>query len=442
MTSIAVPLFSAVAVFCGAAAVDAAGRIEREFLSAIIFGGYGLAFGLAPAVVYWDGGPGVMGASVAAFLGAVGLIVGRTIARRAVGAPQPLNEWILFGEHRWRVGAGCAVVGLGGLLMFMYGSAGSIPSYLASGRFEFRLNPHSSIMSLAGLYLIPFVGVPALMLAAARSRTFQVAGIVGGVLGAMLVFYLLKGTRSIPIGLLLGLGVMALMRAAVMRSGAGQRSFRPGAAIGIVGIAVAVSLVLPNLYQARTTLSDGEFDPVRALTGRSGSMEPRGSEGIFHQEPLNYAEFLVDVVQLYPRNHDFLWLYPLRRIAFFPLSSGGLKPGDTNRIIASALGRGANETTIPPSMPGEGYVVAGGYPGVFPWLVLYGFLLGLVEASLHRRTVALTVLGMGFGTSLLALRGQLYEIVLVAAVSLLVAEMVLRLTGNRQAWRWAADREF
>lgn len=203
--------------------------------------------------------------------------------------------------------------------------------------------------------------------------------------------------------------------------------------VAVAAAAIIAMVVLPNMYQARHLLSSEEVSAQDVLVGPSESASD-DEGGVFAQEPLNYSEFLQAAVVIFPANHDYLWVYPIRRIAFFPLKSSvdGLKPPDTNVAFAEAVGRGSNaKTTIPPSLPGEGYVVFGGVLGSGIWALLYGLGVGWLEAKMRKPYVALTVLSTGFPSALLALRGQFYELFLSLTLTLILCAVITRIVKPR-----------
>src|SRR3546814_8739481 len=62
------------------------------------------------------------------------------------GPPQELNLELLQGKGRWRIVLAAGSVGVLGVILFAYGTAGSLSGLFASSRFEFRLKPASPIM--------------------------------------------------------------------------------------------------------------------------------------------------------------------------------------------------------------------------------------------------------------------------------------------------------
>lgn len=374
--------------------IHSARNISSEFLSTILFGGFTLIYGVAP--LFLDSTQEsttsllVAGACLASL---IGLYLGRRLARETIGLPAPLDLTTLFGNKVRRILVLSFMVGVFGVAAFAYGAAGSIPAYMASGRFEFRLNPANSTLYLLGLYLLSFIGVPSLMLA--WQRRTRLLGLLFGLATALFAFYFLKGTRSLAIGVIIGAIILTSigMERSALRQGRSKNSTR---SLGVMLLAgIFMMMFLPNMYAARHQLSSGEINPTEVLFGpqdqaSSGPIEGSrsGVGSIFEQEPLNYAGFLNSATSIYPQQNDFLWAYPLRRVIFFPLPSGGIKPPDTNKVFAENIGKAGNSTTIPPSLPGEGYVVLGGVAGAGLWSLLYGFGLGWLEARLRRPTVA------------------------------------------------------
>lgn len=360
----------------------------------------------------------------------LGLIYGRKMARLLFGEASGLPGDDAFRSRLIRYGLITQAIGLAGAWSVAAGSAGSLSAYLASGRFEHRLDPSSGTLVILGIYLTPFLSTAPLLMTLSKSGKVRLVGIVFGLASAMAFFFFLKGTRSMSIGLLIGLVVLI----AIHRSG--HRDFTPTghrnlAAIVLAGIAAAV--ILPNMYDARKVLSTEEVSAQEVIFGSTEAEDDPG--GTFNQEPLDYSLHLQSAITTFPEYHEYLWLYPLRRLVFFPLKSSpdGHKPPDTNKSFATAIGKGYRSTTIPPSLPGEGYVTLGGLVGSGLWAVLYGLALGWIEARLQRPAVALAAITIGFSGALLALRGQFYELFLSMAATMLICSVVIRLVRPKRA---------
>lgn len=429
MNGLAVPLFLATAIVAALAAANAAKEFRSKPFSLLVMGGYALVYGIAPLALFDDSDTEVLKSSVASLLGIIGLVAGIGFARKQFGPPEEVRAGLPRGAARVRVAIFMAVVGAMGCVMFAYGSAGSVVRYLSSGRFEFRLDPAYPILSILGLYLIPFLCVAPLLMICSQKRVERLTGIGLGLMVAIFLFFFLKGTRSLPVGLFVGLGVMLAITTGVTKDRV-KGGMKASTAVSLGLLALMVVTILPNLYEARKDLSSGTVTPWSALSGGTASSNATSGTGILQREPLNYSIFLNRVVSVYPQKNDFLWLYPLRRILFFPLPSGSLKPPDTNKEVGRALGDTGNETTIPPSLPGEGYVVLGGLWGVMPWLFLYGLLIGAIESRQSRPSLALALMAVGFSSSLLTLRGQLYELTLSVVFAMLVSALVLKVCAG------------
>src|SRR3546814_1808707 len=109
------------------------------------------------------------------------------------GPPQELNLELLQGKGRWRIVLAAGSVGVLGVILFAYGTAGSLSGFIASSRFEFRLKPASPIMSILGLYLIPFIGMPAAVMTVGRSAWTRLLGLAMGLIVAYSLFVFMKG---------------------------------------------------------------------------------------------------------------------------------------------------------------------------------------------------------------------------------------------------------
>ncbi len=404
-------------------AFTSARKLSSEFLSALFFGGYAVIYGIAPLFLEFGGDGDVLFlTAIASLLALLGALGGRAMARAYFGPAASINMADLTGPKSLGVIVPCGLIGVLGMAFLAYGAAGSLPAYIASGRFEFRLNPANPVMYIAGQYMAPFIGVPPLILVS-RPKT-RALGFALGLVTAIFAFYFLKGTRSIAIGILLGVFVLAAI-GAQRRQGRKPHGSKRGLLALLAGGLLAL-IVMPNMYQARHALGTADVSPVEALFGMD-NRAIRSGENLLVKEPLNYSEFLASAVRVFPSQRDFLWLYPMRRLLFFPLPSGELKPPDTNRVFAQSIGLGSGSTTIPPSLPGEGYVVLGGVAGSGLWAVLYGLGLGWWESRMFRTTASLLALAVGFPVILLAQRGQFYEIVMQVVITFVLASCLIRL---------------
>lgn len=417
-----------VATVVAFAAFNAVLNLQAQFLSAIVLGSFALIYGVAP--LFLGSGNRPLTASFTCLAAASGLLFGRRVAVGLFGTPTALPVKSMFQNGATRYIVATQILGLAGALAFALGSAGSLDSYLASTRFEYRLDPSNGALALIGLYLMPFLTAPPLIMVLAKSKALRITGIVYGVMTSLGCFFFLKGTRSLAIGLLVGIMVLAAMsgtKQKAKRSASQQRHF-----VAVVAAGIIAMIVLPNMYQARHLLSSEDVSAQDVLIG-DGQDGNSGRGSIFEQEPLNYSVFLQQAVDTFPDQHEYLWLYPIRRIAFFPLKSSddGLKPPDTNATFAAALGQGGRSTTIPPSLPGEGYVVLGGVVGSALWAILYGLGIGWLESRQHRPHVALAVIVVGFSNALLALRGQFYELALSMTATIVMCAFLVRVIRPR-----------
>jgi hypothetical protein len=398
---------------CGLASRDLLARPARP-LSATVMAGYALVFGFAPAFLFWDVQDELVArrTSFACVLAFFGLVVGTLAGRRAAGEAAHFR-WDQFSwvpGRRW-VFVICGVLGVVGFFLLAVGAAGSVSAYLDAGRFEHR-DRSVPAMSLLGGHMLRLAGIPAIALSLSPRRRHRYVGRILGAAVAIGVFIGTQGSRSFALGLLIALLFAALFHPGTRRSRTSPRPLRL-----IVGGVLALLLTITlasGMYFARRSL---HVDPSTTWSTTQAGLE---SVGVFDREPLNYSTHLARGVAVIPEQVPFEWLSPVRRLLLFPMQSGGLKPRDPNLLFGQAIGTRVLGTTVPPSLPGEGYFVLGGLLGVAPWAAMYGFLIAWVESRQNRFVIGLVILATGFEQSLLLLRGQFYEVsVRIAVVWLL-----------------------
>lgn len=442
-------LYVAVTLMAALWATWCSRRLDRHAFIAVVVGGYSVVFGLVPwlrSLLGIDEELSLVGAG-AALLGLLGLFAGWTFVGRSRFRSRAAVTVLALADRyrRPRFLLLCAGAVLIGFLVAAIASAGSVTAFVSQGRFEFR-GQGGFLGTIVGPLMMRLGTVPVFVLACSTDRRHRVMAWWAAVAGAVSVYVTSGGARSLAMGLL----GAALIGSALRRQANPARARHPSmsglkglrrALMAVLAITLA-GVLLSGLYEARRTL---RTEGLSAITSSLASAVD--IQTVVESEPFTYGQVLDDAVRLYPEDHDFLWVYPLRRLVFFPPGLGGLKPPDTNLVFAESLGVSGG-TTIPPSLPGEGYVVAGGLFGVFPWLALYGVLIGWASTTLRGRgVVALVLAATSVDQGLLVLRGQLYEVV-VTMVTLCVLVSALswvsrwRLRGRRPSsaltYEWAA----
>lgn len=415
-------LFLLVAIVAGtmASVMVFRGHFDGHPLFVGILGVYAVIYGLVPAVAPPVDVPDsiYIEAGVTSLLGLAGLIVGwnfvrtKSKIRPRTLVPRDDTGWLLRAVLLF------TALGVFGFVLNTVSAAGSVNAYLEGGRFAFR-GTGNPLLVIGGESLMRSLLVVPFLLTQSTDRRLRLLGYMYAFVGALLVYVAFNGTRAIALGLVgaAGFGHLWLHvvtgRPLTRREGV-MRAFR------FAGLALAIGILAMGLYNAREAMNTRG---VSALATEFGDFTDAGS--VVGSEPLGYSRFLFVAVEHVPESRDFMWIYPVRRTLFFFLPSGGLKPPDLNIEFARLIPGFPPGGTVPPSLPGEGYIALGGAPGAFFWLVLYGLLGAWMERSASRSRVAQIAFGgIYVELLLLASRGQLYEDV-VRVVTLLVSVWIV-----------------
>jgi hypothetical protein len=413
--------FAATAVLgLGAAVLTfARGGAKSRPLFLGLVAGYAVVFGLVPAV---STPPSVAGevydlAGTVSLVGMAGLLAGWHFDRRPL--PARTVPLVLEPAFARSVALFCTLLALTGFLLIAMSAAGSVSSYLAAGRFSFRGTVHP-VVSVGAASLIRCGMAAPLALQLSRSRVHNAMAWVYAIFASGAVFFAFKGTRSTAIGIL-GAAVLGYVWRYV---GTEAQSFsarrRQFVAMMKAGVALLVLVLLAVLmYEARKTLNE------RGLVSIIDSTSVLQSDAIFEREPFTYSTVLYVAVDHFPDDRPYMWLAPLRRTLFAPLPTGGLKPEDPTEVMGQLIRGVASTVTVPPSLPGEGYIALGGSFGAGLWLLLYGLTGAFLER--RARTSRLMTLFLGTAaveTALLTLRGQLYEQCVRTALLLVLLALV------------------
>lgn len=400
-------------------------RLQRHAFIAVVAGGYAVIYGLVPLLRILTGlaDDGSSTVAVACGLGGAGLLVGwrRGVSghrRRTIISPAELLD--RYSRRRFLIACvTCAALGFAATAIT---SAGSIGAFVSQGRFETR-GEGGLLGAVIGPLMMRVLIVPVFLLAASPHRRRRTIGVLLGVFSAAFIFAATSGSRSLTLGLLGAAGVGV----AFARARSAEQAHRPpGDAairsltrllIGILAI-VSMGVLLSGLYEARKTFRSDGTQAVSSSLNSAATFDT-----LTESEPFTYSQYLEEAAKTYPQDHPYLWLYPVRRLVFAVPVFGDLKPPDTNLVFAESIGVGSL-TTIPPTLPGEGYVVLGGLVGVFPWTFLYGFLIGRLSTSSRSPLIRVVMLAAAIDQGLLALRGQLYEST-ASLLALFLISMVL-----------------
>lgn len=292
------------------------------------------------------------------------------------------------------------VLGTAGWLGSLIASAGSLSAALEAGRFQYRgkgnLYLNVILTHLSALMLVPpFIGFY-------LSAPLRWLGIVCGVALATMLFISTQGGRAFPLAI-----IGSILLGYAMRYRMSARRFL------ITGVAAAFVLMMAiSLYEVRKVMTYRKFSEVA-----SKLVDPLTYEGAITRDPLNYHQFLVAAVHHFPRDHDYLFGATYWRLLVFYLPQKYfefIKPVDTNITFASVVIGGkaeSLETTVPPTMMGDGYINFWGFPGVLVVMILNGFLLALAARKMRENLFLFLLLGPAFFRFvLLGIRGQPYDI--------------------------------
>ncbi len=204
--------------------------------------------------------------------------------------------------------------------------------------------------------------------------------------------------------------------------------------LGTASLAIAIVSVFA--YQARRFITYGWMDSITTgMTHVQFDQVP---------EPLNYHAQAIMAVENFQNSKDWYWGESYIRIVFGMLPEKfafGMKPPDTNLRFAEAVDFRHNKTsvTIPPSVPGEGYINFG-LAGTILSGAIYAFVFRcstLVYQSSGR--LSFVISPAIFGIAIMAVRGQLYDLVILTVVfssvgvaSILVLERLVLSRTERQ----------
>ncbi len=175
-------------------------------------------------------------------------------------------------------------------------------------------------------------------------------------------------------------------------------------------------------YQARRFAQYGYVEALQTgLVSISTSEIP---------EPLDYHRQMIIAAEAFQEPRDWFWGDSYLRIAFAFVPekfSFGLKPRDTNLRFAEAVDfrLGEQSVTIPPSVPGEGYINFGLLGSVLSgaiYAVLFRFASRLWQSN---SDLAFIVNPAIFGISVMSVRGQLYDIVFLVTIFSVVGVAII-----------------
>lgn len=390
------------------------GQFSSRPMFIVFVAAYAALFGIVPLTLDRHH-PVYSEAGLTSLLGLAGLVGGWLVFGRM--KPRPQRGPLAYDERRVVAVAIIFTTAMVlGFFIVAIGSAGSVGAFLDGGRFRFR-GAGNPLLFTAGSTLIQSGMVPAFLLTSASSRLRRWGYVYAGV-SAVVIYWAFAGSRAVALGIL-GAAVIGRLWGLPheLRPQWSRRSLRQLSGLGLVAIVFLYLVVV--MYDARSDLRSEGLGAVAAAAREASA------ENVLDNESVAYGRQLLLTVDRIPRDHDFMWAYPVRRVLFFYLPTGGLKPPDPPAVLGDLVVPGAR-LVLPPSLPGEGYAVAGGLLGVGLWLFFYGQLGAWVERRARTSRVMRTMLGSAlFYLVLVGMRGQLYGVAVVAVTQ---AVMV-----------WAAD---
>ncbi|MCU0873038.1 MAG: hypothetical protein MUE50_11925 [Pirellulaceae bacterium] len=427
-----VSLFHVLAGLVGAIACwSCLATIRHDLLKFLLFAGLGIVHGWVPAIAdlagIYPSTPIREEAAVFAFFGLILLWSGWEISEyfarskaRGISAAMAALTSAPVANRLAFVFWTTAILGFLAWLLSILALGASVQEFAESGRFDFRLSGNAF---LGWLFtgLMQFGIIPGFLGFFISSR-HRLLGILYAVTYAALFLLITKGTRSYALGLLGSVlsGYLLYRKQSIPRL-----VTTGGIGLGIVLLAVAM---LP----LRWRMSELTLPEILAFLAST-----EWCEGAIEQDPLNYHENLVGVMQVFPDRHDFLHAAAYRRIPFFFLPHSKfptLKPEDPNRIVAQFLSPEVDpslDPMYPPSFFGDIYINFYGWCGV-GFALVQGLVLAWLARIANRHTIGFLILAPNMiQFVLVGLRGQPYEIFVYILVSFVWTGLILKLANIR-----------
>ncbi|MCE9556553.1 MAG: hypothetical protein K8T91_24655 [Planctomycetes bacterium] len=447
-----------VILVCAGVCFASRGALRANLLKCSIFAGLGIIHGLVPAITpeqlrnsgamhlldsrFTTGvrTPAAWYALACVTLLALGWMMYEGWDRRSQRMNQAIYQVIASQRGRgllvflfW-ASAGLTLLGL---LLQLFSSGATIDEFIAASRFEYR--SRDAILAIISGHLMSFGFIPGFIgfFLPSRYRTLGIAFALA--LTLLLFFVFAKGTRSLPLGLLGGIGVAYVMRYPVTAK----------RMVMIGGGGAAICFLAISLYEVRKVMAGASLGEMAT---KAFSMDTYQDSLV--SDPLNYHEYLVAAMANIPDRHPYFDGATYRRILFFWMASGwenSWKPEDTNIAFAHILGSAVTQdVTIPPSVPGDIYVNFWGWWGL-PAFLVQGLFLAWINRKMQSSVLWFVIFGaMCSRFVLLVLRGQPYDL-FVMMLFVFIASYAISWFGpysfshaQRDARRlvcsWAADR--
>ncbi len=364
-----------VLLICTVVCVRHVRNLDYRFGEFAFFSSFGLIFGLAPIMQSSDSYVNIfsMDSRVKAawytVAGVLLLMVGFGLIRQPLWQLIPKKRALLkkiSEPHVQRMLANIfwlsIAITISGQLLVMYAKGISLLDILYSGRFAFRFE-NQGVLTVLASHLMSFVYAPA-FIGVFLNRRYQLLTLAYVPIASGVFFFVFsKGTRSIPLAL-----IVTLLVAGSIRFKVSPKRVAMTAIVGLVSLALAIGLF--ELRQRQ--------DSVSLLEGAKILCTATAYSGMWDRDPLSYSWNLVGAIETFPHSHPYLDAATYRRMLVFFLQESkfpDLKPPDTNIIFGLEVhGRPEElQVTVPPSILGDIYINFWGWYGL-PVVVLHGML--------------------------------------------------------------------
>ena len=399
------------ALICFAIVWNLVNHLDYRFGECAFFGSFGLIFGVAPIMQSADSYVNdfeVAARTEAAWYSLAGLLVliaGFALVRRPLSwlsqQKRALLEQIsaprtqrLLERLFW---LSIAITAAGQLLM-MHAKGISVTDLIQSGRFTHRFT-NQGFQSVLAIHLTSFVYVPA-FIGVFLSRRYQLLTLAYIPIASLMFFLIFsKGTRSIPLAMIVSLVVAASIRYKISPRRVGYTALT-----AFVSLALAIAL-----FELRQ-----QQDSVSVVEGINILFSAAAYSGMWDRDPLSYSSNLVGAVATFPEFHPYLNAATYRRMLVFYLQESqfpDLKPPDTNILFGLVVhGRPEQlQVTVPPSILGDVYINFWGWFGL-PVLCLHGMLYCWLLQRMQTSLLMLLWIGPLSGRFLVLIhRGEPYE---------------------------------
>jgi len=401
---------ASVALICLVIVWNLVDHLNYRFGEFVFFSSFGLIFGIAPIMQSSDSYANEFGlsarteAAAYSLAGLLCLIAGFALLRRPLSQLAQQRRILLEQISNPRTQRlltrlfwlSIAITAAGQLLM-MYAKGISITDLLQSGRFAHRFN-NQGFLAVLAVHLTSFVYAPA-FIGVFLNRRYQLLTLAYIPTASLLFFFVFaKGTRSIPLALIVTLLVAGSVRFKISPKRVGYATL-----VGAISLALAIAL-----FELRQRDSVGFSDGIGIL------LSSATYSGMWDRDPLSYSSNLVGAVATFPELHPYLNAATYRRMLVFYLQESrfpDLKPPDTNILFGLVVhGRPEQlQVTVPPSILGDVYINFWGWYGL-PVLCLHGMLYCWLLQRMQSSLLMFLWIGPMSGRFLVLIhRGEPYE---------------------------------